>query len=76
VSKAVISVSGNKTFTIEAKGLSAANKYVQSISLNGKPYTKNYISHKDIMNGGKMVFIMSSRVPAPNTRGNFSRRRN
>jgi predicted alpha-1,2-mannosidase len=63
VSSAVISVTGNKTFTIEAKGSSAANKYVQSISLNGKPYVKNYISHRDIMMGGRLVFVMSNRAP-------------
>jgi predicted alpha-1,2-mannosidase len=62
VSSAVISVTGNKTFTIEAKGLSAANKYVQSISLNGKPYVKNYLSHRAIMMGGKLVFVMSNRA--------------
>ncbi|MES2060815.1 MAG: GH92 family glycosyl hydrolase [Bacteroidota bacterium] len=62
ISKAVISLPGNKGFTIEAKGLSAANKYVQSVSLNGKPYAKNYISHQDIVNGGKLVFVMSNRA--------------
>ena len=66
MSGAVISLPGNRAFTMEAKGLSAANKYVQSISLNGKPYTKNYISHRDIMNGGKMVFVMGSRPAVPN----------
>lgn len=60
ISKAIISLPGNKIFTIEAKGLSAANKYVQSISLNGKPYTKNYITHHDIMLGGKLIFVMSN----------------
>jgi putative alpha-1,2-mannosidase len=56
---------GNKAFTMEAKGLSSANKYVQSVSLNGKSYTKNYISHKDIMKGGRLVFVMSSRPAMP-----------
>jgi predicted alpha-1,2-mannosidase len=63
ISKAIISLPGNKVFTIEAKGLSAANKYVQSISLNGKQYTPNYITHHDIMLGGKLVFVMSNRAP-------------
>jgi putative alpha-1,2-mannosidase len=46
---------------IEAKNLSTANKYVQSIGLNGKPYLKNYISHKDILKGGRLVFVMGDK---------------
>ena len=28
------------------------------ITLNGKPYNKGYINHKDISDGGKLVFHM------------------
>ena len=31
--------------------------------LNGQPYDKSYIMHQDIMNGGKLSFVMGS---APN----------
>jgi putative alpha-1,2-mannosidase len=31
--------------------------------LNGKHYTKNYLTHGDLMNGAKIEFIMS---PTPN----------
>jgi predicted alpha-1,2-mannosidase len=57
---------GNKTFIIQAKGLSPANKYVEGISLNGKPYVKNYITHQDIMHGGKLVFLMGATPLAAN----------
>jgi putative alpha-1,2-mannosidase len=63
--KVNIALPGSKSFMIEAKGLSKANKYVQSISLNGKPYTKEYITQKDIMNGGKLVFVMGDQAKAP-----------
>lgn len=53
-------VGDGKTFTVVADGLSDANKYVESVTLNGEPYTKNYITHSDIMNGGKLVFKMTS----------------
>lgn len=53
-------VGDGKTFTVVAEGLSDANKYVESVTLNGEPYTKNYITHNDIMNGGKLVFKMTS----------------
>ncbi|MGN8069427.1 GH92 family glycosyl hydrolase [Mucilaginibacter sp. 22184] len=61
LSRVNISVTNGKSFVIEAKGLSKANKYVQSISLNGKPYLKNYIRHFDILKGGRLVFVMGDK---------------
>ena len=51
----VLHLADGKTFTIKAEGLSEANKYVKSITLNGEPYTKNFISHADIVKGGTLV---------------------
>jgi predicted alpha-1,2-mannosidase len=59
--KASISVTGGKKFTVEAVNNSAQNIYVQSIQLNGKPYTKTYISHSDIINGGTLKLFMGSK---------------
>jgi predicted alpha-1,2-mannosidase len=61
LSKVSLALPGNKSFLIEARGLSVTNKYVQSISLNGRPYLKNYISHKDILKGGKLLFVMGDK---------------
>jgi len=61
LSRVSIALPGGKKFVIEAKGLSEANKYLQSISLNGKPYLKNYISHADILKGGRLVFVMGDK---------------
>ena len=49
-----------KTFDIKAENLSAENKYVGEILLNGEPYTKPYITHEDIMKGGNLVYKMQS----------------
>jgi predicted alpha-1,2-mannosidase len=65
LSSITINVAANKRFVIEAKNLSAANKYVQSISLNGLSYSRNYITHKDLMKGGKLVFIMGDKPAQP-----------
>jgi len=46
------------TFTIEARNLSAANKYVQSIALNGQPCTGFKLAHADVVRGGRLVFEM------------------
>ena len=50
-----------KTFEISAPNNSAKNIYVQKVKLNGKTYDKNYINHKDIINGGKIVFEMGDK---------------
>jgi hypothetical protein len=61
--EASIDVGGGKRFVIKARGASDKNIYVQSATLNGKPYTKAYLSHGDIMAGGEISFVMGS---APN----------
>mgnify|MGYP003185991880 FL=1 len=57
----VLHLADGKTFTIKAEGLSEANKYVKSITLNGEPYTKNFISHADIVKGGTLVYQMTDK---------------
>ena len=58
--KIVLNLADGKTFTVIAEGISEENKYVESITLNGQPYTKNYITHEDIVNGGTLVFKMKN----------------
>ncbi|HEY0297701.1 MAG TPA: GH92 family glycosyl hydrolase [Arachidicoccus sp.] len=57
--KTTISVN-DKLFAVTAKNLSDTNIYIQSVELNGKDYLKSYISYKDIMNGGTLVFTMGA----------------
>jgi len=49
-----------KTLTIIARNLSRENKYVKSVTLNGKPITDWKIRHSDIMAGGELVFEMTN----------------
>jgi predicted alpha-1,2-mannosidase len=53
-----------KTFTIVAKNNNLTNRYIQSATLNGKPYTHCYIDHQQVMAGGTLVLTMG---PRPNT---------
>ena len=55
--KVEIEVAGG-TFRIIAEGNSEENRYIQSIILNGKEYTKGYIEHRDIAAGGELVLHM------------------
>src|SRR5262249_8944016 len=41
-----------------AVGVSERNVYVQSATLNGKPYNKSFLLHSDLMAGGELVFQM------------------
>jgi predicted alpha-1,2-mannosidase len=58
IEKVTLNLAKGKTFTVEAKGLSKENKYVQGITLNGKPYTAIKLAHADVMKGGTLVFEM------------------
>jgi len=62
--KTSIKLENGKTFTVLANGNNKENVYIQSATLNGKPYTKNFIRHADIVNGGTLIFEMG---PKPNT---------
>ena len=53
-----LTLPGGKTFTMRAEGLSAQNKYVRSVSLNGQPVEGFKIRHADVMAGGELVFVM------------------
>ena len=56
--KMTLHLADGKTFTIIAENLSKEHKYVDSITLNGEPYTKKTISHEDIVKGGILVYKM------------------
>ncbi len=49
-----------KELHIMAKGCSRDNKYIQSATLNGKPWDKPWFSHDDIKNGATLVLEMGS----------------
>lgn len=59
--EAVINLGNEKSFTIKAKNLSDKNIYIQSATLNGKELTKSFITHKEIINGGTLEFIMGDK---------------
>ncbi len=61
VKEVVIQLENGKTFTVKAENYADRNMYVKSIKLNGSPYKKSFITHSDIVNGGELVFEMSSK---------------
>jgi putative alpha-1,2-mannosidase len=58
--RAVLHLENGKDFVISAPNNSAANIYVRDATLNGKPYTKNWIAHSTILQGGEFKLTMGA----------------
>jgi predicted alpha-1,2-mannosidase len=56
--KAVMHLSNGKKFAMVAKNLSEQNIYVQSVKLNGRPWTTPFLPYRELKNGGTIVFTM------------------
>ena len=62
--KTIITLENGNRFVIDAENNSHQNVYIQTAILNGKNYTKNYLTFEDIRKGGTFKLEMSS---TPNT---------
>jgi predicted alpha-1,2-mannosidase len=58
--KITLQLENGKEFIIDAANNSKENLYVSGISLNGKTWDKNYITHEDLLKGGTLGFTMTS----------------
>ena len=61
--KVTINLGNKKTFIIEAKNVSAQNKYIQSATLNGEPFNQPWLEHSYLFKGATLVLNMG---PRPN----------
>ena len=50
-----------KTVTISAPNNGDDKRYISSMTLNGKEYTKNYLTHQDLLNGASISFKMDAK---------------
>lgn len=67
--RSTIHLENGKNFTVHALGNSSTNKYIQSAKLNNLNFTRNWISHSEILAGGTLEFVMG---PAPSKWGTGS----
>ena len=58
--KMTLHLENGKTMTITAQNCSQNNKYIQSLSINGTPSTKNFFTHEQLMQGGNIQYVMGS----------------
>ena len=59
----ILHLPNGRDFTILAPANSARNRYIQSATLNGRPYQRPWITHEDILSGGTLALTMG---PVPN----------
>jgi len=59
--RATVQLGNGKTLVIEGVGNGTEQSYVQSVTWNGKPYTKSWFSHADIAQGGTFVMEMGKK---------------
>jgi len=60
VDKATLNLPNGQRFTVRAEGMSDDKPYVSKVTLNGKPLTRAYLKHDEIVAGGELVFTMSA----------------
>ena len=59
--KMTVNLPGGKRLAIKADNFSKGNKYIASLTLNGKPVTTPFLNHADLMEGGELIFTMSDK---------------
>ena len=58
--KITLNLENGKKVILNAPENSAENRYIQEMSINGKPYTKNFLSHSELMKGTIINFKMGA----------------
>lgn len=58
--RATLNLPNGKRFTVQAEGLDDAHTYVGSVTLNGKPLDRAYLTHEEIQAGGELHFRMQA----------------
>ena len=76
-----IALENGNVFKMKANNFSEENIYIQSVTLNGKPWNNVWLDHSDIINGASLVFEMDkspsqwgvNTLPVPYANGKLTR---
>jgi predicted alpha-1,2-mannosidase len=60
-----VQLPGGKYFTIKSINRSDDSFYIQSVTRNGEKFTKNYLTHNEIINGSIFLFQITGKPPIP-----------
>ncbi len=58
--RAEMRVGSAKRLIVEAHGNAPDRPYVQRVTWNGRPWTRSWIAHADLIRGGRLVFEMGA----------------
>ncbi len=61
--RAVVKTGNGRELIVEARRSNPSDQYVQSVTMNGKPYDKPWFKHADLVRGATITFHMG---PEPN----------
>jgi predicted alpha-1,2-mannosidase len=64
VDEATLHLPNGSTFKVIAEHLSSSNAYIRSVTLNGKPLSRLFLLHEELMRGGELRFVMSPKAEA------------
>jgi predicted alpha-1,2-mannosidase len=59
--RAEMQLGQGRTLRVVARNNGPDAPYVQSVRWNGRPWTRNWISHADLAKGGELEFVMGSK---------------
>jgi predicted alpha-1,2-mannosidase len=59
--KATLHFENGETLVIDAPANNAGNIYIDALYVDGKPYTRNYFNHDDLLRGGTITIRMNDR---------------
>lgn len=59
--KVTLILPNNKVFVIDARNNNDKNLYIDSAKLNGKKFTRNYLTHDEISSGGELSLKMNAK---------------
>jgi predicted alpha-1,2-mannosidase len=62
--RAEVTVGAGKRLVVEAPGNRADTPYIAAVTWNGRPWTRSWIAHADLVKGGTLRFTMSA-TPNP-----------
>jgi putative alpha-1,2-mannosidase len=58
--RAVVHVGGRRKLTIDAPGASRPRRYVQSATLDGKPFARTWLPSDKVHGGARLAFVMGA----------------
>jgi len=61
--KITVQTAGRQPLVIEVENYAPDRRYIQAARLNGRPLTRNWLTHQELAAGGSLVFVASD---APN----------